>query len=954
MDNAPLGTVLRHIRRLVVAPANLELSDRQLLERFAAGRDEGAFAALVQRHAPLVWNVCRRVLRHEQDAEDAWQATFLILAGHAARVRRAEALPAWLHAVAFRVALAAKRDDARRRAQERRGKVMTQGSTGADLAWRELRGVLDEEVSRLPPKWRAPFVLCCLEGKSKPEAAQELGWKEGTVAGRLAQARQRLRERLARRGVTLTALLGLAVLADHPVAAAVPPRLIQAVIKAGPCVAAGQPAAAVASPPVAGLVQGGSRAMFVAKLQMAPLLLVAGLCALGAGLVTHRTLAAPPADPPRNSSPQVPAPLKGPAQDKGKAKAPVVVRGRVVNPEGQPVKDARLYFLFCASGRSKVRATTSADGRFRFPVGEADFQVFPDPNPWGRATILAFAPGYGPAWVEPGTAAAAGDVRLRLARDDFPIQGRLLDLQGQPVRGATVRLQTLLVPAKGDLGAWLTALQANRDNALAVEFRCLKHFDRGTFTDLFPAVTTGADGRFQIRGVGRERVAELRIEGPTIETRHVHVRTRAGAPIHAQAERHNPGGQPLTYYGAAFTHAAGPTLPVRGVVRARDSGKPLAGVRVASEIVAGNNVMGNDLVSATTDANGCYRLTGLPQRKGNRIKAVPADGQPYLLSVKAVPDPFKGDPARVDFALQRGVVVTGRVTDKVTGKPAPAGVSYFVFADNPYLKGSPGFTAESLFWTKADGRFRFVVFPGRGILACRAGSGGYPVGVGADQIKGADPQGFFRTYPYHCHPVNFNALAEVNPGKDAVAVTCDLVLDAGRTLTGTVLGPDGNPLPGAQVSGLRDRGGWEPSPLTTAEFQVRNLTAGKPRPLVFRHPGKRLAGYCQLRGDAQGPVRVKLQPWAVVTGRLLGADGRPRTRVDLIFWSSPSLPGNRIRPDKDGKFCLEGLAPGLKYTLAVVKNGNVLDGWVFQGLTVRAGETKDLGHVRSQRSAPGE
>jgi hypothetical protein len=103
-----------------------------------------------------------------------------------------------------------------------------------------------------------------------------------------------------------------------------------------------------------------------------------------------------------------------------------------------------------------------------------------------------------------------------------------------------------------------------------------------------------------------------------------------------------------------------------------------------------------------------------------------------------------------------------------TGRPVPAGVSYFVFADNPYLREALGFTAESHFWTKADGRFRLVVLPGWGILACRAGSARYPSGVGADPIKGADPQGFFRTYPYHCHPVDFNALAEVNPGKDTV------------------------------------------------------------------------------------------------------------------------------------------------------------------------------------------
>src|SRR5262249_9050508 len=136
MANQPLGTVLRHIRGLAVADGTRGLTDRELLERFRAGRDEAAFAALVQRHAALVWGVCRSVLHHEQDAEDAWQAAFLVLARQAASIRNAEALAGWLHGVAYRVALLARRQAAARRARERQDRTMPPAPPPEQAAWR--------------------------------------------------------------------------------------------------------------------------------------------------------------------------------------------------------------------------------------------------------------------------------------------------------------------------------------------------------------------------------------------------------------------------------------------------------------------------------------------------------------------------------------------------------------------------------------------------------------------------------------------------------------------------------------------------------------------------------------------------------------------------------------------------------------------------------------------------
>src|SRR5262249_39331829 len=170
-----------------------------------------AFAALVRRHGPLVMGVCRRVLRHHQDAEDAFQATFLLLTRRAASICRRAALASRVYGVARRRRRGGRAGGGPRRAraaagadgrQGRERRVTNVGHAQPDLeaAWRELQAVLAQEVERLPQKYQLPFVLCCLEGRSKAEAAAQLGWKEGTVSSRLAEARRRMQQRLARRG----------------------------------------------------------------------------------------------------------------------------------------------------------------------------------------------------------------------------------------------------------------------------------------------------------------------------------------------------------------------------------------------------------------------------------------------------------------------------------------------------------------------------------------------------------------------------------------------------------------------------------------------------------------------------------------------------------------------------------------------------------------------------------
>jgi RNA polymerase sigma factor (sigma-70 family) len=965
-----VGAALRQIQRVFGEGTLSGLSDSQILEKFVDGRDEAAFTALVERHGPMVLKTCRAVLRNADAAEDAFQATFLVLVCKARSIRARDALGGWLHRVAYRTAIRAGKDAARKRARERvvgdlDVEDRSPNEPGSD--WRE---VLHEEIACLSEKYQLPLSLCDLEGKTLAQAAHELNCGEATVRRRLAGARDLLRARLARRGVVLTGA-GLAAAVGRAASAGVPAAWVQATVKAASLLNSTGAQIAISeviSTTAAELVRKSLRAMLLSNIKTcaaaALVFSVLGSITWGVGLRREGQ---------DRSSVKGPAPAPASNTSRFQAKKPsdsettISYEGRVLDAAGRPFSGAEIYLVGYGLKQPQnppVRATSGADGRFRFAAPKPDLDAPDYGFQWLSTTVVARAQGFAFGMTNDHRGDGK-ELTLQLVADDVPVTGRVIDLEGRPVAGVIVKVIDVRAPARASLDRWLKALEQNQEHHRC-ENELLNRLEAQWEPSIIPPVATGPDGTFRVLGIGRERVATLQFEGPTIETKRAEVRTRPGETISVPGWKGIANAHVVSVYGASFQHVAGPTRPIDGVVRDEDTGKPLAGVMVRGERSLSD--ITSAYVHSFSDAQGRYRLVGLARGKEGAVVAVPpcdfaaygfrhagitvpADEElPYLQARVAVDEIRGTDPLRLDIGVKRGVWVSGRVIEMASGKPVRGHVEYYVSNDNPHLKDYP-----AVRWPMIgphvifkDGTFRLVAFPGPGVLTVRAREDRYIRGRGVESLRHVRHQsGFLQCQPRMFGPDEFHTLAEIDPAVGTASLSRDLLVETGGTLAVTVLGPDGKPLPGTLISGLKDfqyTGFWQATPVDVSTHTVESLRPGKPRVITFAHQGRHLTGELVLQGNETAPQKIILKPWGVLAGRVINAEGEPWGEAEFqMILPAQGAP----KVGKDGRFKIVGLVPDKPYTLDLVKDFK-LRGTVAKDVKVGPGEVKDLGDLVPQ------
>jgi beta-lactamase regulating signal transducer with metallopeptidase domain len=670
--------------------------------------------------------------------------------------------------------------------------------------------------------------------------------------------------------------------------------------------------------------------------------------------------------------------------------------GQVLGPDAKPLPGAKI-FIVPDDGKigaiGPVRAVTDADGRFTFEAPDMTFRNLDGLPARRQGLLFATHEGYAPdwmttwghhrdAWRMPGRPSKETEHTLRLARNDVTIRGTLLDPEGGRLAGARVRLAGLMVPKKFDLNAHLEDVSRLTTES-RVSFEGAKGYERSlTRHKLLPGATvetvTDAAGRFSMPGLGRDRLAVLEVSAPKVIDATLTVMTRLGRDVETRLDRN---GKPTEMiYGAGFILQLKPGRTVTGIVRDRETHQGIPGMWVGPHGASLNGLNDGEHPTAT-DENGRFTITGLDPAVANQeVTAVPQPGTLYPITSSPI-----DEKSEVLLEPARGIPFRLKLTDE-QGRPARAEVTYHVVLPSAHIPESRnvGYNgAINYAARKPDGTYVSFVLPGPGAVLVRTPDDPdyRPAHV--------DPKPFFApgktnwtkqdlisTYGNHdtlsIHPGwwldqhEYAAIILVNPseGSGPLELSASVVRDKPRRVS--LVDPEGKPVVGAESEGLTFFP-WDNEPeLRSATFSITKLHPDRLRRVTFVKADRKLVGFLGARGDGDTAYTVRMQPWATLTGRILDEAGKPLFATDpnqqempaylhMGNWrgtvpeSNPAVGEHAGCPtDKEGRFRLEQLVPGLRYSAQIYRDSGMFAGMAFENLVLRPGEVRDLGDIRSK------
>ena len=625
-----------------------------------------------------------------------------------------------------------------------------------------------------------------------------------------------------------------------------------------------------------------------------------------------------------------------------------VFQGKVVHPDGSPAAGAALHWVDFEPDRLPDNSTaavakTDAMGAFKIrgaPDGSGEFmQLVATKVGFGIAatdawplettgklrtkipgeTIRAFLPSLG------------DDKTMRLVSDERPLTGRILTVEGLPLADARIRVSDISMSITGNLDRWEKATADSRADYYSLRKEtsfCVNGFQ---LPSIVSDVMTDMSGKFKLPGIGKERVVQLTISGPGIETAIVFARTRDGKTIRVSNAYEHSQSRVDSYYANGFDYVAAPSVSVEGRIIDESTRGPLSGFLISSERRVRNSGSGNAFISTTTDKEGRFRINGLAQSDEATLFVIPPRGSRYLPQGVHPMTKNASGTVKVDLKLRPAALLRGRVMDISTGAPVAGAVQYSAMLNNPNLADHSAFVLSDFHECRADkeGRYEIAVLPGEGVVTFRADDSIDYRRVASKKTKIGDAftalseRGMYETVPSYVDPRDYHFAKQIQIDSDAKETDLPIELSQGKTLRMNVVNSAGATISDAVVGGQAEIGGWYS--ISNGSAGIQGYYADQGREIFAYDPETHQAAHMRLDGPQPNEITISLRPVGTVRGRLMDKQGVAIESARLLCESIPGNSGGitslRHTTDKEGRFELRGVIADYKHTVWAMIEG---------------------------------